>query len=237
MELLNGQVRNLTRRRATRDFVLSQMGSNVGTAPAAVSLALAGMGGAAISTASIDSNEEADYVEFDLEGQRVKGWFWRFPFSGGDELQVSVEDTQASGHRVAFGARRPRDGLVAVYPHCYEGTASHRRSSLRFYGAFALGCWLVLAIIGVGITAFDDGEGRWGPLFEALGFLLLLMFALYGFLGYRATKKLSGFASLAEQVFQAFGWHDPRNINLRKTSRAKRGEKEQADYGYFFFRY
>ncbi|VFR43491.1 hypothetical protein BER2_0867 [plant metagenome] len=242
MEKLSGRVQGLLRRRATRDFVMGEIGGAVGTTATAASFALAGMGGAAVSTAFADSNEEADYVEFDLEGRRVKGWFWRFPFSEGDELDVAAEKlsgTQGNPDQwVAYGARRRDDGIVAVYPHCHEGTVAHRRASLRFYAWFAFACYLVGACFSVGFTLFSDHPDRWATTAREL-FLYLpgVMVLVYGFLGYRATRKLAVFPQLAEEIFRTFGWPDPSRISLRKTSRAKRGEKETGDYGYFFFRY
>ncbi|MGC5276288.1 hypothetical protein ACPXAM_24450, partial [Escherichia coli] len=56
----------------------------------AVALAATGMGGQAIGTATNASriNEEADFVSFELNGKRVKGWLWRSPFSEGDDVDV-----------------------------------------------------------------------------------------------------------------------------------------------------
>ena len=75
---LRGHIGDLKRSRRTRDFVLGQIGSGLG--PAAVSVGLAGMGGAGIAIATIDSSETADFVEFTVNGEAVRGWFWRFPF-------------------------------------------------------------------------------------------------------------------------------------------------------------
>jgi hypothetical protein len=242
LEALNGRVQGLLRRRASRDFVLTEIGAGVGTHATAASLALAGMGGAAVSAAFTDSNEEADYVEFELAGRHVKGWFWRFPFSEGDELEIAAEKlsgTQGGLDRwVAYGARRPKDGIVAVYPHCHEGTIAHRWASLRFYAWLAFACYLVGACFSVGFTLFSDHPDRWATTArELFVYLPGVMILLYGFLGFFATRKLAVFPQLAEEIFGTFGWPEPSRISLRKTSQAKRGEKEAGDYGYFFFRY
>lgn len=245
MEKFSGALQGLSRRRANRDFVLAQMQSG-GTGATSVSLALAGMSGAALAANSIDSREEADYVEFELAGRRFKGWFWRFPFAEGDQVEVAGEKIAPAGPSgqggderwVAYGAHRAADGLVAVYPHSREGTRSHLRSSLKFWAGFALAAYLLVACLALVMTLFGDSPGRWGRTANAL-FIYFppVLLVVFGFLGWRSCVRLKGFALLAEDIFRAFGWTDPPNIDLRKTSQAKRGEKESGDYGYFFFRY
>lgn len=241
MEKLSGRVRNLLRRRVNEDFVLGEIGGRVGTDATAIGLAATGMTGAAMNVASIDSHEDADYVEFELDGCRVKGWFWRFPFSEGDALEVAAEASRGARDGppqwLAYGARRPSDGIVAVHPHCHQGTVAHRRASLRFYAGFAFACYLVGVCFSVGFALFGDDPERWANLPGFLALQAGVMAALYGVLGFLATRKLAVFPRLAEAIFRAFGWPDPARIDLRKRSRDKRGEKEASDYGYFFFRY
>lgn len=233
---LEGVVSSLLRKRASRDFVLQQMGEKRGTATAAIGLAAGGMGGAAVGVAAIDSREEADYVEFNLDQRKVRGWFWRFPFADGDELELVGE--QSGDDWVCYGARRVSDGLVAVYPHCFEGSKAHWRSSLKFWGGFTFATYLFLMLLVIVVVGVGDFPSKW-LVAAQIGFLYApgVLVLLYGFLGYRATRRTLGFCRLAEDIFRGFGWPDPANINLRKTSRARRGPKESREYGDFFFRY
>lgn len=68
---LRGKIAALSRVRRSRNFVMEQLGGVAGAS--AVSAALAGMGGAAIAIATLDSTEKADFVEFTLDGEPVRG--------------------------------------------------------------------------------------------------------------------------------------------------------------------
>ncbi|CAB3742599.1 hypothetical protein LMG3458_05973 [Achromobacter deleyi] len=233
---LEGQITGLVRRRQNRDFVLGVMGGDVDAS--AVAASLAGMGGAAMAIASLDSRETADFVEFSLDGVPVRGWFWRFPFAEGERIEL-VAERDAHGW-MALGARRKHDGLVAVYPHCFEGRRAHYVSTFRFWG-------LVVAVIFLFMMALDAvfalfrgtfsvaDQGAAYAVYGAYGLPALV--AVFGFLAWRAGRKTEGLARTAERIFAGFGWEDPAGINLRKTSRALRREGDGRDYGLRVFRY
>ena len=107
---LSGTICNLKVTRDSASFFFTrddqmQMGG------VAIAAAIAGLGGPAIASASNASavDEEADYLEFDLNGQSVKGWVWRNPpFKNGDVVDVAAQfvgDHCAVGH----GQRRLLD--------------------------------------------------------------------------------------------------------------------------------
>ena len=234
MKRLQGRIAGLRKTRKERDFVLSQIGG-VGLGASAVGAALGGMSGASIGIATMDTEEAADYVEFELDGRPVQGWLWRFPFQDGDTVELVGEP--AGDRFVAYGVRRPEDGLVALYPHCVEGWRSHLKSNLRFWAwvfaglyAIALGIMIVLALSrdGIDMTHF---------LTMVVGYSLPMCVLVFGFLAWRATAKLKGFALMSEAVFRGFGWPEPARINLRERSRARRQAGDPSGYGDFFFRY
>lgn len=233
VQRLEGTIGNLRRSRKRRDFVLAEIGGD--TRATAVGAALSGMGGLAIGAASIDSTEEADYVEFDLGDQSLRGWFWRFPFAEGDRIAVTAETTP--GGWVAYGAWREADGCVAVYPHCYEGVKSHFRSNARFWAWAYLAIYIVVLLLMLMTSMFDDGPVDWAVLGGAAACFLPVGLLVFGFLAYRAARKTQGFARMAEQIFMGFGWADPANLNLRTTSKTKRRSGDPTDYGLRFFRY
>lgn len=231
---LEGTIDNLKRSRKRREFVLSQIGGDTGLT--AMSAAASGLGGLAAGAASVEASEAADYVEFDLDGKPVRGWFWRFPFVQGDWIEVVVEASTQGW--LAYGARRQADGCVAVYPHCYQGVKSHYRSSARFWVWAFLAVFIVSMLLMAIPLMFDDNPVQWAPLATGvLGYGLPASLLVFGFLAYRATRKTIGFARMAEQIFEGFGWPDPANINLRRTSHAKRRKGDSNEYGNFFFRY
>ncbi|MGF1948812.1 putative type VI secretion system effector, partial [Enterococcus gallinarum] len=83
--------KNYLSKRDEASFVLTKK-DKTGMGMVSVALAAAGMGGQAIATASNAASlqEEADYVEFDLNGKEVKGWLWRSPFKEGDVVDAAV---------------------------------------------------------------------------------------------------------------------------------------------------
>ena len=99
----------------------------------AIAAALAGLSGQAMATASnaTSMEEEADHVQFRLDGQLVKGWVWRSPFKEGDVVEVAAE--WQGDHYEAFGIARPGDRTIALYPHCSRGRARHVKNAIKWW--------------------------------------------------------------------------------------------------------
>ena len=97
----------------------------------AIAAGIAGLSGPAISTAAYATSggEDADYVEFDLDGKPVKGWVWRSPFREGDAVEVAAE--WRDDHYETAGIARPMDRVIALYPHCSRGKARQGISRMR----------------------------------------------------------------------------------------------------------
>jgi hypothetical protein len=78
---LSGKLTGYRCTRASANFVYSKSDQHK-MGDVAITAALAGMGGQAASTAASagDMEEPAEYLEFDLNGNPVKGWVWRSPF-------------------------------------------------------------------------------------------------------------------------------------------------------------
>ena len=141
---------------------------------------------------------------------------------------------------VAYGARREADGLVAVYPHCFEGRTCHYLSTLRFWGIIVAVVFVFMLCLDTvfalfrGLASIENQLSAYG--IYAL-YLLPGLLAIFGFLAWRGGRKTEGFARVAETVFKGFGWADPARINLRATSKAKRQPGDGRDYGVRYFRY
>ena len=102
-----------------------------------VALAAAGMGGQAIATASNAGSlqEEADHVEFDLDGKKVRGWLWRSPFKEGDIVDAAVVWQGEYFELVALA--NPADRTIALYPHCVRGRRAFYTLVFRWWLIFA----------------------------------------------------------------------------------------------------
>ncbi|MDI3384284.1 putative type VI secretion system effector [Xenophilus aerolatus] len=128
---LSGTITRYTCRRADASFFFTESDDmNIGVV--AVAAALAGVSRPAVSTASYASAEEpADYLEFDLNGQPVKGWVWRSPFRECDVVDVAAE--WRGDHYELAAIARPSDGTISLYPHCSRGTARHVKNAIKWW--------------------------------------------------------------------------------------------------------
>ncbi|MFX6258278.1 putative type VI secretion system effector, partial [Acinetobacter baumannii] len=117
---ISGEIKNYVSRRDEASFVLTKK-DKTGMGMVSVALAAAGMGGQAIATASNAGSlqEEADHVEFDLDGKKVRGWLWRSPFKEGDVVDAAVAWQGYYFELVALA--KPSDRMIALYPHCVRG--------------------------------------------------------------------------------------------------------------------
>jgi hypothetical protein len=123
----------------------------------AIAAALSGLSGQAMVTASnaTSMEEEADHVQFRLDGQLVKGWVWRSPFKEGDVVEVAAE--WQGDHYEAFGIARPGDRTIALYPHCSRGRARHVKNAIKWW--LWLGVllpFLSLIFIGILLSGFSN---------------------------------------------------------------------------------
>jgi len=79
-----------------------------------------GMGAAGIGLIGMaaNSDEEADWVEFEVDGNRVHGWLWMMPMRNGDEVEVVAvmnlirldDDTDHGGKVITASSTMRFDG-------------------------------------------------------------------------------------------------------------------------------
>lgn len=229
---LSGAIRNLKVTRASASFVFTESDqTSMGVVTFAA--AIAGLGGQAMATASNASalEDEADYLEFELDGQLVKGWVWRNPFREGDEVSVAAEQ-RADGHWEAFGVQRPADKTVALYPHCSRGRARHYRNAVWW--------WLVVIFMVVGVLFSLVGVSLFGSKFFVLketAFAAIGLSAFFALMTFSLSRKWLPFVRLAEKVFRALELPDPSNVDLVKSSNKQRTAHDPGEFGTFYFRY
>ena len=109
--LLRGRIRNYRVARRTEVFFLSDFDRNA-TGLAAVAAVAAGMSGLGAGLMSLGGEEEeADLVEFTLDGhEQVQGFVWKSPFKEGDQVEVVAQKVGEVWK--AFGIKRPKEGLI-----------------------------------------------------------------------------------------------------------------------------
>jgi hypothetical protein len=226
---LTGTIRNLKVTRDSASFVFTES-DQTKLGVVAIAAALAGQGGQAMSVASSDSEELADYLEFEIDGQQVKGWVWRNPFKEGDTVEVAAE--RQGDHYEAFGVKRPDDKLIALYPHCSRGRATHVKNAVKWWLSGGGG---VVIFIGVPIFLVTGGVNEFFSLGTVIAFGGLMAF--FAFVTFMMTRQWMPFVHLAEKVFRALDLPNPSSIDLAKTSNAQRTDKDTGEFGTFYFRY
>ncbi|WP_277424923.1 putative type VI secretion system effector [Burkholderia oklahomensis] len=88
---------------------------------------LAGSGGAIGLVSLTGTREEADKVQFDIDGKKMAGWLMWSPFKDGDEVEVVAEPLR-DGTYQAFAVLKPDDKTIALYPHCSRGRIAHYKN-------------------------------------------------------------------------------------------------------------
>lgn len=229
---LSGTIRNYKVTRASANFVFTDNDwSRLGVV--AIAAGIAGLSGQSISTASSASaEEEADFVEFDLDGNPIRGWVWRSPFKEGDVVDVAAE--WAVDHYEAGGIARPDDHTIALYPHCSRGRARHIKNAAKWGGLVIL-----LILLGFEALGLTRGIDEYMNDFLSTDHLLVASIAVVFFtlVMISMTRKWMVFVRFAEKVFRTLGLPDPGNIDLVKSSKAQRKPNDSAEFGTFYFRY
>ncbi|MDW5419223.1 putative type VI secretion system effector [Iodobacter sp. CM08] len=139
---ISGQIKNYKETRARANFFFTENDQNV-MGMAAIGAALVGNSGQAMGTAisASDMEEEADYLEFEIDNIKVKGWVWCSPFKNDDHVEVVGEWN--NGYFELAAIARPDDRMIALYPHCSRGKAAHIRKTgyLWFVGVTGVFGW------------------------------------------------------------------------------------------------
>ncbi|MCA7941504.1 MULTISPECIES: putative type VI secretion system effector [Burkholderia] len=233
--LLRGFIKNLRKTRCNHDFLFSDA-DRAKMGATAVAAGLVGLGGVAVglSGMAMDTTEEADLLEFELDGKSVRAWVWSSVFTEGDEVEIVAERWGDTWQ--AFGIRRLSDKIVALHPHCSRGRFAHYRASFRWGGLFFAAAMIVAYFIMACFAIFKGGVPivnliitcTLGTLVSALG---------YGFITYRVARKMMGFVRLAEGIFEGFGWKDAKNIDLPAITKKGKKPGEPGALGVLYFRY
>ena len=235
--LLRGRIQNLHKERCCRDFVFTAS-DRASMDAAAVGAGLVGLGGVAAGPGAMamDTTEEADLLEFELNGKPIKAWVWVSVFKEGDEVEVVAEPD--SGGWMVYGIRRISDRIVALHPHCSRGRYAHYRASflwfLRIVGCLILATYLIVAAV----SYFSGDSLRDFVAFAAaLIPAMLISAAIFGAIAYRISRKYFGFVQLAEGIFRGFGWPNVKHIDLPALTKRSKTPGDPGALGVLYFRY
>jgi hypothetical protein len=227
---LSGKITDYRCTSMSASFVYSQDGQyKMGAI--AVAAALAGMSGQAASVAGYTSalEEPAEYLEFNLNGDLVKGWVWRSPFKEGDVVDIAAEWRR--DHYEAYGITRPTDRIIALYPHCSRSRWQHIKVSIKLWVIWNI---LFFGISALGATFLFEKEILQEPAFLSIaGFIALMWILMFVSL----STKYMPFVRLSEKVFIALDLPNAENLDLIKLSKQSRSAEDPPEFGKFYFRY
>jgi len=235
MILLHGEIAGLKRARRSHDFILTEMQQDQ-IAVTAIGANVMGMGAAGIGLLNMAANseEEADWVEFELDGKQVKGWLWLMPMCNGDTVQVAAQRVGENRY-IAYAIKRESDDVVSVYPHAIRG----RKALYRWLTKIMLCIHVPLNLMAMFFmhTPKDSGENLW-PFIFFMSAAFMLTLIIFSIIFYRVSRKMMGVVIMAETIFRTFGWQNVENIDLHKSSRENRRQGDKKfDYGNYYFRY
>jgi hypothetical protein len=234
-QLLRGTIRNLRKTRTTHDFMFTQADRNKMGAGAVIAAA-EGLGGLAVGLAgsAMDTSEEADLLEFELDGKPIRAWVWWSVFQDGDDVEIVAESMGNIWQ--AYGIRRTADRIIALHPHCSRGRHSHWRASMKLYIKYFASFVVIFTSIFIGYALFN-GVGNWYGLMAVSLSGGLTVLIILGIISYRISNKFMGFVELAERIFTVFGWKDVKNIDLPAITKKNKKPGDPAALGTLFFRY
>ena len=235
--LLRGRIQNLSKKRCRRDFVFTANDrTNMGAT--AIAAGLMGLGGVAagLGAMAVDTTEQADLLEFQLDGMTVKAWVWMSVFKEGDEVEVVAEPDGDTWQ--GYGIRRVSDRIVALHPHCSRGRYAHYKASISWFLKL-FGCILLVAYLMIAAVSLFSGDSIRQFASFALAVIpgMLISAAILGVIAYRIARKYMGFVRLAEGVFDVFGWKDVKNIDLPAETKKGKQPTEPGALGVLYFRY
>lgn len=184
----------------------------------------------------MDTTEEADLLEFELDGKPVKAWVWVSVFEEGDEVEV-VAEPDGDGW-LGYGIRRISDRIVALHPHCSRGRYAHYRASLSWFMKIVGSILGMTSLLGA-IVAFAKSLSA-----SDIGALVLVGLAgellgafILGVIAFRISSRFMGFVRLAEGIFDVFGWQNVRHIDLPGITKKGKRPDDPGALGILYFRY
>ncbi len=233
---LSGTITGYSVRRESASFVFTET-DQTKFGVIAIAASLAGMGGQAMAMASNATalEEEADHVEFAIDGRKVSGWLWRSPFKEGDVVDVAAE--WRGDHYECLGVARPADRTIALYPHCTRAKKTHIKNAIKWWIYASLIFEVLLLLLASTLESITLMEFLVRIWAANGGWILLGIHVFIAIAIYSMARKWLPFTKVAEKVFKVLGLPNAANVDLVKSSKGKHQATDAFEYGAMFFRY
>ncbi|KTF30949.1 hypothetical protein F0H33_14180 [Xanthomonas translucens pv. undulosa] len=236
-QILSGTLRNVKVTNTTAE-VFFRSGDREGmaiTGAAAAALGLSGAAAGMVAMSMEEMSEPVSQVSFDLDGKHVEALLWNWPFKEGDAVQAIVESSPNGGY-TGFAVLDPKEQVIVLYPHISAGGKAHWMNVWKIALLVASGMSFLMFAFVI-FAYFFVKDIKFESIYIVGGGASLCMLAICAWVGYRIGNRFTPFILMAEPIFTALGWKDVKNINLRKTTKAKKKPTDPPAMGDSYFRY
>ncbi len=247
LEKITGRLEEFSRIRCKADFEPDfytnhpnhQMssGEKAGIGAAAIAFDSPALAGLALKEEQ-PMTSDADYIKGMINGKPFAGWVGLTHLKVGDEVELAAE--WQDDHYQVYAIALPAERVISVCPRADHGRYIQAKLKIKHTIWFVL---LMLIIIhGIQISMIKGSVSDF--LYESIiynkhsFYVLTLMIVLVGgsvigllfysiYLGYAKTA-----CALAENIFHAYEWKKPKNINLGAITSKKEKELKRSGEWY-----
>ncbi|HDR9483962.1 TPA: hypothetical protein QDC20_002038 [Burkholderia aenigmatica] len=232
--LLRGVITEMTKSRVYYDAIFTEADKRAMESTAIVA-ALAGLNDIALnlSASSEFTDTEGDLVTFRLNGEEIRAWLWLSVFENGDEVEVVAERTESGW--IGYAIRRCSDGILSVHPHCERGSRALFKFFVKLSALFWSFCALVPTLFL--LLPLPHDQDQWIFFLKVFVPLWTGTELMAVFLAYRVSRRFKRQLPMANRIFETFGWENPSNVDLPKTSKKLRQPEDTWQMGKLIFRY
>lgn len=94
-----------------------------------------------------------------------------------------------------------------------------------------------MTLLVASMMLYNELHDRWEFFLKSFLVVWGVIEAMAIFIAYRVSRRFKRQLPMANQIFETFGWKDPPNVNLPKTSKRLRQPEDTWQMGKLIFRY
>ncbi|MFC7421593.1 putative type VI secretion system effector [Iodobacter arcticus] len=186
----------------------------------AIVFAVAGMGAAAVQTSANSKGgvDEVDMYSFNIKGISYAGCTRVVGFKNGDEIDLVYENREQGAEEL--GVRRSSTQSIWLYPYMSRGSIAGVISGLKL--------WVICSLLGgfalllIACVALDTIHVHDLVALSSLPFLATAVGISW------MLPRIYRFSIGANEVFSAFGFENPKWVDLHKSSKEFRKKNKIA---------
>ncbi|ALV93507.1 MULTISPECIES: putative type VI secretion system effector [Pantoea] len=247
LEKITGRLEEFSRIRCKADFEPDfytnhpnhQMssGEKTGIGAAAIAFDSPALAGLALKEEQ-PMTSEADYIKGMINGKPFTGWVGLTHLKVGDEVELAAE--WQDDHYQVYAITLPAERMISVCPRANHG--SYIQAKLKLKHTIWFLTFMLVLIQGIYISLADgpflqnvfdslvnnkDRFYLYAAIQTAVGVPIIGVIFYSMYLGYVKTS-----CALAENVFRAFGWENPKGIDLEALTLNREKELKRSGEWY-----